>query len=243
MSRKKDDRKRFRRYIYTLLVGEVIYIFGLLFLYIFTFSAYEAVVLASFNRYMLSYMVILFFFILGMFIYQVGDGKELKWDYVLVLVMYGCLLLVVPFKQFLYLTVSVNEDWEGQRQYREKYSYIHKYDDILDYTKDKVAIIAQEDYGEDYYTINYEIAPVKVLNFWSLGQPYSYIDFYSVDYSVEEWLDYLTEEGCTYVYLHEVNDYFMENYTDAFENPNDIEIHKIYKIDAGSSNIRLVSID
>lgn len=149
----------------------------------------------------------------------------------------------MPFKQLLYVTVSVNEDCEGQRVYREKYSYIHKYDEILDYTKDKVAIIAQEDYGEDYYTINYEIAPVKVLNFWSLGQPYSYIDFYSVDYSVDEWLDYLTEEGCTYVYLHEVNDYFMENYTDAFENPNDIEIHKIFKIDAGSSNIKLVSID
>lgn len=243
LSRKKDDRKRFRRYIYTLLVGEVIYIFGLLFLYIFTFSAYEAVVLASFNRYMLSYMVILFFFILAMFIYQVGDGKELKWDYVLVLVMYGCLLLVVPFKQLLYVTVSVNEDWEGQRVYREKYSYIHKYDEILDYTKDKVAIIAQEDYGEDYYTINYEIAPVKVLNLWSLGQPYSYIDFYSVDYSVDEWLDYLVSEGCTYVYLHETNDYFMTNYAEAFENPNDIKVHNMYKIDAGSSNIRLVSID
>ena len=60
--------------------------------------------------------------------------------------MYGCLLLVVPFKQLLYVTVSVNEDCEGQRVYREKYSYIHKYDEILDYTKDKVAIIAQEDY-------------------------------------------------------------------------------------------------
>ena len=51
------------------------------------------------------------------------------------------------------------------------------------------------------------------------------------------------EEEKNSFYLHEVNDYFMENYTDAFENPNDIEIHKMYKIDAGSSNIKLVSID
>ena len=243
ISNKKDDKKRFRRYIYTLLIGEIIYIIGLLFLYIFTFSEYEAMVLASFNRYMLSYMIILFFFILSMFIYRVGDGKELRWDYVLVLVLYGCLLLIVPFKQLLYITVSVNDDWDSQRQAREKYSYIHDYDDILDYTKDKVAIVAQEDYGEDYYTIKYEIAPVKVLNFWSLGQPYSYIDFCSIDYSVDEWLNYLVDEGCTYLYLHEVNDYFIAKYAEAFESTDSIEIHNMYKIDATPSDIKLVSIN
>lgn len=242
ISRKRADKKRFRRYIYTLLIGEVIYTLGLLFLYIFTFSAYEAYVLASFNRYMLSYMVILFFFILGSFIYQVGDSKELKWDYILVLVLYGFLLLVVPFQQLLYITISVNDDWQGQKEAREKYSSIHQYDDILDYTKDKVAIIAQEDYGEDYYTFNFEIAPVKVVNLWSLGQPYSMIDFYSVDYNVDEWLSYLQDEGCTYVYLHEINDYFTDNYSSAFDDPKDIETQTLYKLDCTSSDIKLIRV-
>ena len=137
-------------------------------------------------------MIILFFFILSMFIYRVGDGKELRWDYVLVLVLYGCLLLIVPFKQLLYITVSVNDDWDSQRQAREKYSYI---------------------------------------------------DFYSIDYSVDEWLNYLVDESCTYLYLHEVNDYFIAKYVEAFESTDSIEIHNMYKIVATPSDIKLVSIN
>lgn len=239
ISRKLADKGRIRRYYAILLTGEAIYTVGLLCLYIFTFTEYEALVLASFSRYMLSYMIILLFFVFQLLFSYIGKELSIKWDAILVVILFCGLFCVVPFKQLLYTTVQVADDWKEEQTYRSYYKPIHWYDSVLDYTKDKLAIVAQGDYGLSYYTIKYEITPVKVVDFWSLGDPYTSVDFYSRNYTSQEWLTYLTEQGCTYVYLHQLNDYFIANHADAFENEAQIETHALYSIEKNATGLFL----
>ena len=85
--------------------------------------------------------------------------------------------------------------------------------------------------GLDYYVLLYNFTPVHTQpwgRMWSLGKPYSPDDQWTANISVDEWSKKL--EGFTYVYLYSVDDRFINDYGQLFENKNDIKNKNIYRV-------------
>ena len=71
----------------TLVIGSIGYAFTMLILYVFNFGSYEGPILASFNRYMPSYILLLLSTIIMLYIY--ADNKKDK------PIKYGLLLIII----------------------------------------------------------------------------------------------------------------------------------------------------
>lgn len=114
------------------------------------------------------------------------------------------------------------------------YINVSQYKDILDYKKDIVAVIVQNDSGFFYWVTKYELTPVQAVTpiGSSIGKPYDTPDGATIDCTQEEWLTALKDAGCDYLYLYRIDDQFIDQYGDMFEeNP---QSQTMYRIDYDS---------
>lgn len=116
-----------------------------------------------------------------------------------------------------------------------------KFIESIDFKGDDLVYVVTQRNGMAYYVANYTIAPGKVepayigtrrdsMQFiYSLGKrkegEASYISW---DISCEEWVKYLKDNKFDYVYLHIVDEYFVETYGELFE--DEIKDESLYTI-------------
>jgi len=111
----------------------------------------------------------------------------------------------------------INND-SACRDGRSAYMTVGKYSSLLDYKKDKVAEIVQNDDGFYDYVIRYELTPVQVDApiCSSIGIPYGETDTRTVNCTPEEWLEALQNAGCNYLYLYRIDEQFTSQYGGMF---------------------------
>lgn len=229
------NNKKTLKLVYTLIILGAIGYAGLILLaYLSIFSEYEALRLASFNRYMSTYAVGLLFVSLALLMNNLSTDKQ-KFEKFSLLLLF---LFTINFNFYYFLnmtlfrTGSVELTEETRSAYKDFAKTTQKYLD----KKDDLYFISTNDNGIDYYIAKYELSPIKMnKNFgWSIGKPYSKDDIWTVSKTKEEWKKELLKDY-EYVYLFDIDPQFIDAYGELFENSN-IEDNQLYEVIESDSN-------
>lgn len=221
-----------------LVVCIILYALSLLILYCFTFTEVEAVILASYRRYMCSILLGMF----GFIIFKLASENTGASGKVMLLIV---LCLMVPSDSIKLYTTNLNDIKEQARAKRNGYEHIMEFSDFMDWKEDKIWLIDQ---GSSGSCIGGYCATPVVFGpdwGWSLGEPLYEGDVWTVNYSVEEWEDRLGSEGYTYVYINHQDEQFVENYSSIFEKPVEIADRSLYQIrvsDEGKIVLKLYKV-
>lgn len=198
----------------TLIIGAVGYAFVMLVLYVFSFGDYEGPILASFNRYLPTYLILCFSLIYMLFLYI--NNKNNRFIYLFLICC--CLFLVQSPGNFLKFQPVLSQ--------RPKTIFEHHAINIMDKVPNnsKVYIISQNSSGEYQYFVKYYM-DTNVTNVKYYNLPVIDIDDYH-EYFSKNINDYMLKYD--YLYLAVINDDFKEKYSFLFNcEINGGEIFKI----------------
>lgn len=240
----KDKKEKGRVALYgsLLTVGFACFLAALCFMYIFLFIPVESESLASLDRYVCTYLLGTTIF----FIYYIIDAVFQRFGglgNVLILFPIALVLLFAPWGKIDKDMIHYQNKVEKTITKRAKFSKAEKTFKQMDYKKDRVYFIAQNTHGLDYQTAYYLATPVS-LSYdyemgWSLGDPYSVDDIWTLDMSKEEWEKALIDGEYTYVYFYKVDDRFIDRYGDLFEDEKEIEKNTCFKIEKSGKHVLL----
>ncbi|MDO4940332.1 MAG: hypothetical protein Q4E33_01400 [Erysipelotrichaceae bacterium] len=211
---------------FVMLISLITFIFGMCIVYMYKFSEDEALGLASLQRY-INIVYLASWFYISASVVKIADeiiNNEKMICAILVCFMALCapLELIFPFLNRSYVRMS--------NEFRESYN------DIINKTlkyvdeDDRVYFISQNSEGTDRIVYRYAIRPAYAKNdFWTLGESRYEGDPYSLDISVNEWIEDL-KENYDYVTIFTLNDNFCRDFSSAFENDDHIAENCIYKV-------------
>ena len=207
----------------SIIIGAIGYTFVMLNLYVFCFGPREGPILASFDRYMSTYILIILFTTLLIFI---KNNSNIKLYVVLTVLL---VILQTPGR-FLDMYPILNSQPNNV--------YLYHADNIRKYAKtgDSVFIVAQDSVGDYQFYTKYYLDGVKTNLYY-----YSF----ALDEDVEKYYEknvksYLKKFD--YVYLAKINEKYIEKYSFLFNN-NNIQENQMYKVEnkKGSLQLKLVS--
>lgn len=209
-----------------IMLAGIAYALLMWILYLTSFSEYEAMNLASFNRYMETYLLAALFIAVGAFAYF-SKEKMQTWIVVLAVIVLQNVIFFVDFKQLLPGTIT-----------GEKVAYEGETNLLLRETKedDSICIVMGGDDLTGPVAMEYRCFPRQ---FGSIrpGKPNSDKDVWSEDLSASELVERL--EQYDYVYFWNIDEYFTNEYKDAFVNPENAEIGKLCKVSKEGFKIKL----
>lgn len=229
--------KRTQKIVVILLAAEVIvYVLGLLVTYLFKFSEYEAVGVASFGRYMSITLEALVIFLLMMLIQLVIENTDR------IKMVAGILVLVLALLPWgMIKSVGMRHTVLNTVNTRIRYTPITE--QIEEITKDsdeilRINVISQESAGYDMLILRYSLRPNLIVGAESIGVPFYEDDIYTVEKTAKEWQEEL-KETTDYVALYHLNDYFFQEFSSVFENPEDIHENGVYRVEKETGMLRL----
>ena len=210
------EKKKGRLLLIVVVLQAIVYAVGLAVAYIFKFTEYEASKLASYDRYIhilhLSIWIIIVLSCIHLVYNIVKMDKKLY-------VYMGCIYLiaVVPMvgivMQYAYEMVRIS--LEVRKEYEETAEVIRQYAEETE----RIYVIAEESNGYERLVLKYLLRPYRINDTgYSIGEKFYEGDIWTVQKAQGEWMD----ELCTdydYVILYEINDYFIQNYGELFDEP------------------------
>ena len=228
-TKNKDLIKKNKLYllIFTLSIGALGYAFVMWCTYIFCFKDTEAIYLASFDRYMSTYVLIIMYFAIMLLVYCCYKKEKINILLSLAIILF---LLTAPAK-ISYLTPSLIK--------KDKSTYEVNAEIIKEKVKDneKVFIIAEDSQGEYQYFVKYYANPIitnmKDFN-WPTDDDTDYEKYYnSIKNKIKDY---------DYLYVAVANDKFKEKYQFVFD--EEIKSHQLYKIEKkDDKNYKLILIN
>lgn len=218
------------------MIETVVYVLGLCITYMFKFSEYEAVRLASFERYMHIMLQGLLVFLLMIVVnYLLSHHTSVIFKTCILCIIFAMLQwgMVKDVAKRTTVTNTVNT--------RVRYlPIIEKVEEITKETGQvyEIYIISQESAGYDGLILRYSLRPNKIVGSESIGKPFYDGDIWTAEKTAEEWQEEL-KSNADYVALYHLNDYFMEEFSEVFENAEDIHENGVYKVDKESGLLTL----
>ncbi|MCL2819420.1 MAG: hypothetical protein FWD38_01090 [Oscillospiraceae bacterium] len=222
-----------------IFCGWILYAISLVVIYLFAWSDFEAVVLASFSRYMNTYFTIIICMFCCLFIFYTNEksiSKNKKFAYLAILL--SVFLFLFDLGVVLRLLDPPTDGGRGNVTI-SKISSME-----FDYKDDRINYIAQNSEGLHYWMARYEMTPIEISEYmlWSIGTPYYDGDIYTRNITLNEWLDILRRDY-TYVYLEYIDEQFVTQFGGAFENVGQIQNNSLYKVTEQNGQIILVYVD
>ena len=224
--KKVSNYKSFKLITIVFSFQTFIYILGLCFTYVFNFSEYEAIRLASFTRYLciaLEAGVPIVFLSYLDFLNKIYDNNQQQILVLSIFLLISPLNNVQHFISREYVKDSIN--------IRNNYTALVNLINLKTDENDKIYFISQENSGFDFWVTRFSVRP-RTLNFctWSIGKPFYEGDIWTQPKTLEQWKNELFTEY-DFVALYRINDYFVETYGELFEDNMDISNNKLYKVD------------
>jgi hypothetical protein len=208
-------------------------------LYLFRFGEYEAVRLASYERYLGTYWagialfvaLITIWLVAGSVSSQTTSGSKTNTEGVAELVVAGVLVLGL----FVLSPVQkLGEFFANPHGYSSQVRA--QFEPVLEQAKtagikpgDKVWIIAQHTTGFEYWVLRYSLMENQTNSeAWSLGSRADENDVWTVDKSASEWAQEL--RGYDYVVVLEATESFAEQFGELFDNPSDQTSPSVFRV-------------
>ena len=244
-----NARRRLRILFGGLFAGGVVYAAALLVLYLFTYTVYEAMLLASFERYLGTYvlgmaLVTAVALLRGLF----ACRRRAVCAAGVAALLLGC-ALCVPRGLLGRLTYGCVRDAAATAACRETYAPAARVHFLTtDAEKDRVYVVVQNSVGLEYNILRYMLTPVHTMKSgdgFSLGAPYGEGDVWTQDLSAAEWQQRLCEDY-TDVYLYRIDDAFKERYGALFEETDHLRDHTCWQVipqGEGACTLRFVDLN
>jgi len=230
MSKHPEKSFAYNAFFVIIAAEFVIYVIGLLVAYMFKYSEYEAVRFASMGRYV---SIPSLSITLCCLLSSLELLRTTKKDSSIVAVLIVCLVLsLVPGES---LKGLISRESIGQaNEARYHYNNIQaSFDELTGGGEYRIYLISQEDAGGDYWIPRFAFRPSVIESplSWSFGPQYTFRpnDDQSRLCSAEEWREVLLS-GYDYVLIININDYFLENYSSLFDNPDDIHRRSLFSV-------------
>ncbi|MDI7205191.1 hypothetical protein [Leptospira santarosai] len=232
-------RERWRAVIGLLLIFVcfVVYTFGLLLMYLYSFGDYEGPRLASFDRYM-GIIFIVWALVVWGFLFQVISKKRKYYSYILQSIAFICMLSLSPARAagFIFFTPKT---LPLRTEIRTLLSNVTP--NIGD--DKKVYIVWQNTTGLEPWILAYELLPritsTRSMG-WSLGRPYYPGDIWTSDWTLQEWSDRLASYD--FLLLASVDSHFWERYYSLFKVSPNLKNEKLFRIIKGNKKVELEAV-
>ena len=235
----KENAAKAKRYALLILGGQVVYILGMLVLYLFTYTAYEAERLASFARYMSTYVVGVLLFIIAA-LADISAKAKLSFNpkYVTCAVAFSLFFFLQVNSLYVYNEETLTE----QREEMAEYTVIEQFLDDINPETDNVAVISQQDTGLNVLRLAYFATPLKLsgTGAWSLGAPYYSGDIWTVNFDAAAWMQHLQTNNVNCVFLFHIDEQFINTFSECFvETPQQ---HMLYRLQTVDGVAKLVAV-
>ena len=219
----------------TVTIGAVVYTYGLLVLYLFRFGEYEAVRLASYERYLGTYWAGIALFVALVAIWLVAGSsssqtvKGAKTEGTAELVVAGVVLISLfalsPVQKLSEFFASPNAYSSQVRA---------QFEPVLEQARaagiepgDKVWIIAQHTTGFEYWVLRYELMENETnSDSWSLGTKADENDVWTVEKSAPEWGDDLKDFD--YVLVYRATESLVNDFSELFADPSELQDSTVF---------------
>lgn len=236
----KDNIYSFIAVTVTLFAGAFIYAASLLILYVFTFTQYEAVKLASFTRYISTYPlgILAFYVMLIMHLEDKAASEEKLKNPLTISILCFLIIIILPIFNITFIRQHSIQHTIEKRTVNESIAKVKR---NIKSKNDKVYLILMEDTGYDYWVIHYELTPIKTNKeyTWNIGKPYFTGLVWTADIDVNIWTEELKKEY-TYVYILKANNYFKNEFGKIFDGGSaSIQDNTLYYINKNNDKIVL----
>jgi hypothetical protein len=228
--------------------GAIVYTIGLLALYLFRFGEWEAVRLASYERYLGTYWagvvlcvaLVTIWLVAGAASSEQVQGLKRKIEGLPEMVLAGVVFLSI----FALSPVQkLAEFFANPHGYSSQVR--SQFEPVLEQAKqagikrgDKVWIIAQHTTGFEYWILRYSLMGSDVnLSGWSIGSPSSEEDIWTVAKTAEEWASDLREFD--YVLFFDPGDNFMNQFGSLFTQNADTEPLSVFQVSVLDDKVSL----
>jgi hypothetical protein len=211
-----------------LILGFFGYLGILLILYLTSFSQAEAVGLASYDRYVTTYLAGIAFFIGAIAIGSIDDLTTLNTTPPLTFLWVLLLFLQSSPWNLMSYVASPNAASDAMRsQFDAEKQMIADMELTVD---DQVWFIAQHTVGFEFYLFQYELLPASVgRSPWTIGSPYGPGDIWTdTNLTKDKWNERLNDFD--YVFIHSVTDSFVSEFGTLFEDPSSLIKPGFYKV-------------
>ena len=244
-SKDKEESKENKLLVCFSIFSIVVFVIGLLSLYLTSFSEYEGTRLASYPRYMRTPIEgVGFAFMVILIIKLYNNPKSIN---KLVISLFMFYAVLYNYEIGLDTTIFARNKINETRRVRANYSAIENIKPILK-QNDKVYIISIADKGTDLLAAHYILTPNDTNeNFnidtgvsWSLGKPYYEGDIWTEDISPENFRKRLLDKY-TYLFVYHHSEEFKEIYGELFI--DEIEEKALYKVVKSDDNAILKKVD
>lgn len=208
------------------ILGSIIYIYFMSFMYVFKFSKYESEILSCMDRYLLIVLLMLVIMIIALVFINTYNKKIMTAIYILLIVLD---LYIFSFCRFS----NVYNRKFVEQSIKVRNNYFEITDKALRIIEkgSKVCFISQEDNGLHYWIMHFNLRPLEVstIKCWSIGLPFYKGDIWTEYISKNEFKNELIN-NYDYLLILQINDYFKEKYGDLFDDYNCINENSIYKV-------------
>lgn len=237
----------------SLFMGSFLYGLLIMSLYVLIFSEYESVRLASYERYMGTYLAGFMIFVIGAFLYEtrfLSTFYKKHRSTTTLMFFFGAVLLgflisratgegrvlydVAHARQEATMTVNIRAPYEVAKQWRP----------CLNDQNDKLNIIATNTKGNERNILLYTLYPIKAqtnyrFDFTVGEKPYYTGDIWTLITSPEGWRGYI-ESNYTLIYVYSYDETFKNSYGRYFDN---LKNDQLYRVEKTSNKLELRSID
>lgn len=237
----------------SLFIGSFLYGLLIMSLYVLIFSEYEAARLASYERYMGTYLTGFTIFVVGAFLYEarfLGTFYRKHRSTITLMLFFGAVLLgflisratgegrvlydVAHARQGVTTTVNIRAPYEVVKQWRP----------CLNDQNDKLNIIATNTKGNERNILLYTLYPIGAQTYYrfdfSVGErPYDTGDIWTTITSPEGWRGYIGS-NYTLIYVYRYDETFKNSYGRYFDN---LKNDQLYRVEKTSDVLELRSIN
>lgn len=229
--------------------GCIGYFFFILIIFMFLFTPYEGLSLASYSRYVSTYFFAWGLALFGFFLKNWNESEPESTEHLnskISVVIIICLCFsVMNFSSLMHtFKPTIKNDLADSLAVSSQ--------QVVAKTpkNSKVYIIYQNSNGFEFHIIRYSISPRRTNLFkeWSLGWPYNINDQWTTYYSPDEWITKLKLESFDYVFLANIDDTFIKLYGSCFYKKdgkslgNNISSKSLYKVEIINGKIRLILV-
>lgn len=224
-------------------VAGIVYAEAMNFSYLTTFGEYGATTLSSFPRYMSTFLICALFLGISFFMFF-SNSRRIKTGVIMTLLIYEICAGLFTDTQ-AHIRGNIDQFFPGGISMGE---WIKEDSELpVKWLTDYVQTVVPEDSSvyvisrgnEDYMYMRYYLVPVQV-DGSSPGPPAFEGDSSSEEMSSEKLVKKI--QGHEYLYMHRIDDPFLNEYSDIFVNPGVLRSNAIYKIDWVNDRIELSEV-
>lgn len=203
-------------------VSSLVYAYVMYFLYCTSFSEYESVFLASYERYIISFVFATILLAISIWFENEKSTTYLSLG-VFAAICIASILILFPENS---LTLLPNNGGRDIEMLQTRALMVNPILETIPLEEgETVFCVMCGDDGETQRILNYDAFPIEVTG-KSVGPQRYDGDIYSVDYDVDEFEDII--DFYKYIYFINVDDIFIEKYKDVFPDPSIIKNGNIF---------------